>query len=71
SQPLDKNKVPLLCNNVSAEVIQPNKRIKIKRSKPSRIFNSPIIAKDSTEKTDGKLLYSEDTLVSFRHAVEE
>ena len=25
SQPLDKDKVPLLCNNVSVEVAQPNK----------------------------------------------
>src|SRR5437763_8479051 len=71
SQPLDKDKVPLLCNNVSAEVAQPNKRIKIKRSKPSRISNPPIIAKDSTEKTGGKPLYSENTLASFKCAVEE
>ncbi|CAJ0864240.1 15516_t:CDS:10 [Entrophospora sp. SA101] len=58
-------------DNVSAEVAQPNKQIKIKRSKPSRISNPPVIAKDSTEKTGGKPLYSEDTLACIRHAVEE
>ncbi|RHZ63701.1 hypothetical protein Glove_328g101 [Diversispora epigaea] len=56
SQPLDGDKVPLLCNNVPVEPAQSSKRTKTKRSKSDRILNPPVISKDLTEKIDPEKL---------------
>ncbi|CAG8821890.1 25334_t:CDS:1, partial [Dentiscutata erythropus] len=68
SPSLDRDKVPLLCNNISEE---PSKQTKTKRSKSIRKSNLPIITKDLTEKIDEKPAYSIDTHACFRRAVEE
>ncbi|CAG8558251.1 8019_t:CDS:1 [Diversispora eburnea] len=65
SQPLDRDKVPLLCNNVPVGPAQSSKRTKTKRSKSDRVLNPPVISKDLTEKIDP------EKLAHFRHTVKE
>ncbi|CAG8597048.1 8678_t:CDS:1, partial [Cetraspora pellucida] len=71
SQLLDRDKVPLLCNNISQNPVQSNKQTKTKRFKSDRISNLSVITKNSIEKTDRKPLYFTDTLACFRHVVKE
>lgn len=65
---LDRDKVPLLCNNILEE---PSKQTKTKRSKSIQKSNLPIITKDLIEKIDKKPAYSIDIYAYFRYAVEE